>query len=361
MSLGHLLLLVVFNLSMDRTLIVTIADKRPDFLQLQLESFDMFLSDYDFLVLNNNFKRKGRKEIKRICTRLSLRSLRVKRKFRLSRIHNDRAFKRWYNEYRTVNLACSYAMNFFWTQILPDENYRWIIFIDSDMFMTSKFDVPSFMKESDIAFVPQFRGPGLEVSYPWNGIVVIDTKTQPNYLKIDWHPGSVLGHRVDVGGQSHWWLSENKLKSRIKPIMAFAIYDISITDEGRTTSVQIAINGNWNAIANIRNGEVVWDFSKFLPTDSTVLKLDAIDSVMEWRDIDLGRIGEIMKDILNQIVGFDFPAPVYFDMIGIYENDEFNPLIFHYKSGSNYQPWATPTYNFSKTLALRSYLHKNRL
>ena len=51
-----------------------------------------------------------------------------------------------------------------------------------------------------------------------------------------------------------------------------------------------------------------------------------------------------------------FPHPVWIDLIKTQNQEIKESFIFHYKSGSNYQPFATPEYNEKKTQELTKLL-----
>jgi hypothetical protein len=67
-----------------------------------------------------------------------------------------------------------------------------------------------------------------------------------------------------------------------------------------------------------------------------------------------------LRDLIQLAGKFEFPTPWYFDIIGVQDEAEgFKGLVFHYKSGSNYQPWATADYNRRKSKSLASLLDSN--
>lgn len=53
---------------------------------------------------------------------------------------------------------------------------------------------------------------------------------------------------------------------------------------------------------------------------------------------------------------FAWPEPIYIDFIYDLGNAT-DPVVLHYKSGSNYQPWQSVDYNLKKTQALKEMLN----
>jgi hypothetical protein len=124
----------------------------------------------------------------------------------------------------------------------------------------------------------------------------------------------------------------------------------SATGKGNCIRIESQINGNFNfiieynvdsGISSVVSHDNTEDISGFWQSESPLIELASIAS-------EVARLFLSTQD-------FDWPSPHYFDFIGVRENKSFQPFIFHYKSGSNYQPWSTASYNLAKTEALISF------
>ena len=297
---------------------VTLANNRADFLSLQLKSFNKFShTPFNFLVLDNAIEEVQSMQIKEECNKLKLERIKITKKFRLSILHFEYAFKK--KNYKNPNIACSYGMNWFWKYRLSHVNTRYLVFIDSDMFLIGKFNVEDILENHDIAYIPQYRGPNLEVTYPWNGIVIIDLESTIPYAKLDWHPGKAKGFRLDVGGQSYRWLERYRKVMRIKNLTAFTIYDTQ-KDKFGTETTHVALDGNWNVdfIKAADTKLMLHSFERFndLPRSSTLMvpRMSVDESwEPEW-------LQNTLVEVTNVIANQSFPYPEYFDLIGTFAN-----------------------------------------
>ncbi len=336
---------------MPRVAIVTLADKRPDFIEIQLRSFEKHLTgDFEFMVLNNAFDRSRSLAIESECLRLGLREVKVRFSKKLAKAHGERAFK--FGRYSNPNLACSYAMQWFWNEVLPGLKEKNLVFIDSDMFLMGTLNVQELLGDAALAYIPQFRGSNLEIEYPWNGIVVADLSRDLPFQAMDWHPGSVSGIPCDVGGQNHFWLRSHVSSEKVLELAAFTVYGVDRTTVG--WSSHVAINGNWNINLHFdeTKNSYLHDFSGFegnVPDPRTLALPRRLFGSM-W---EIKNIYEPIRQLIDIQNVYDFPSPAYFDLIGRYVAGKLEPFIFHYKSGSNYQTWATDKYNHEKTEVLK--------
>jgi hypothetical protein len=333
---------------------VTLANNRADFLALQLKSFNQFSSNsFEFLVLDNARNEIYSTLIEKECRKLGLQRIKITKKLRLSFLHFEYAFRKI--DYKNPNIACSYGMNWFWKYHLKHVKSRYLVFSDSDMFLIGKFDVEDILKNRDIAYIPQYRGPNLEVRYPWNGIVIIDLKSTIPYAKLDWHPGKARGFRLDVGGQSYRWQEKYEKLMRIKNLTAFTIYSVKRDDFG-TETTHVALDGNWNVdfIKAFDTKLISHTFVRFndVPLSST-LRVPRASVGEGWEP---SVLHAPLVEVQNVIANESFPYPEYFDLIGTFANKKFDFFIFHYKSGSNYQNWSDAKYNSEKTRILEKLI-----
>ena len=165
------------------------ADARPDFIPLQLKTLYKFLnSNFKYVVLNNgrNYFRKSK--IRSICNLMSVDCYEIPTKFRN---HSDPC------------LACAIPLQWaFDTYMIHD---KFPIILDSDIFLIDSLDINLYMSKFDLAAVSQSRG---LVEYLWNGIIFM--KKMKNKNNFNLMPGIVEGQNTDVGGNTYYWLKDNK-------------------------------------------------------------------------------------------------------------------------------------------------------
>jgi hypothetical protein len=220
------------------------------------------------------------------------------------------------------------------------------------MFLVSSLDAKSQLAGKDLAFIPQFRGAELQVEYPWNGVFLADLSSALPLHLMDWHPGFVESIPCDVGGQNFFWMRKHCSQPDANELTAITLYSISETDLG--WRAHIAINGNWNINVNYEESKDLYthDFEGFLNDipDPQSLSLPRRVYGSDWQVSDLV---ESIVTLVSLQKKHNFPEPAYFDLIGTHEAGKVTPWIFHYKSGSNYQSWATEKYNSEKTRVLK--------
>ena len=106
--------------------IFTIANIRPDFIEIQYESIKKYLKDkdFEFIVYNNSFNNKKRYElIENICRKLKIENIKV-------------------NHYRDnkndASLIVADSLNYIWNKYLKYEKDI-LLYIDSDMFLINVY------------------------------------------------------------------------------------------------------------------------------------------------------------------------------------------------------------------------------
>lgn len=322
--------------------IFTIANIRPDFIEIQYDSIKKFLKDTDFeyIVFNNAFNNPKRYQvIEDICRRLGIRSIKV-------------------NHYRDYNndpsLIVSACLNDMWQKHL--RHMKDILFyIDSDMFLIKDLSVNEMMNGYDFGFVPNYRGKNFEVMYAWTGLMFFNMNTLPNPKELVWDTGVVLGHRVDVGGLNHYYLQKYKDKIRVRNLEMWHINDIERNADG-TEFVTGSLNGNvllrmwFNGDASLKKLEtpdVHISKRRFFPYQTEVADYHSV----------------IAQNYIKFITYIDslkvnFPRPLYFDFFKTDTGRFEDCFIFHYKSGSNWLSSSTKEYNKEKTIAFCDFMSK---
>lgn len=322
----------------------TLVDHRPDFLPTQLQSFkNGIIGDFDFIPLNNAFSSERRTRNKSQLSELGLASEQVTRDFVLEFSQLRPAFKR--GAYIDPAMACAYGMDWFWKNILPDSKNTELLFIDSDMFLIDSFDVRTVLNGATFAAIPQYRG---AVSYPYAGIFIGDLQLE-DLSQIRWYPGRFQGENCDVGGKSFKWFQSRLGTQTYRELIMLSVKNAEMGRDATVIESQINGNFNFTFLKSHRGSEV------------KVLSHDPFDDIKPfWRKGDVSaQLSSLARQVASEFEkasGFQWPTPLYFDFVGVRNDESFHPFVFHYKSGSNYQPWATPAYNEKKTRALTNLM-----
>ena len=115
--------------------IATLANIRPDFIELQYNSIKRFVKDkdVDYVVFNNASESKERfEEIRSICGKLGVKHIPVKKR--------NIIFK-WVNE--NISKFVARSLNYIWKNNLQLENDI-VVIIDSDMFFIKEIYIGIF-------------------------------------------------------------------------------------------------------------------------------------------------------------------------------------------------------------------------
>lgn len=167
--------------------IITTADKRPDFIKVQYDSFNKFILDkYEYVVANNGSNPFLRHKISTICKDLKIKEIKIPWKL-----------------YKNPAFACGEPIQYIYDNFLKNDNFFY--FIDSDMFLISKISFRKYVGNFSVLGVHQKRG---KIDYLWNGIIIF--KNLLNGEIINFLPGCVEGEKVDVGGHLYYWLKKTK-------------------------------------------------------------------------------------------------------------------------------------------------------
>ncbi len=188
----------------------TFAHKRPDFIELQVKSFQKYLrDDFELTVFNNatfDCDTRNYDAINLACKQHGITVVDV--------IKDDRIMNRCQaqelvplfdgnGEYSNPNIACAYPLCWAWEFHIRCQE-RYIGIIDSDMFLVESIQFTDYSKDHQLCFVPMTRPGG--ITYMWNALVLADLSKLPEKWNINWWCGIVGEHSVDVGGQTHFYL-----------------------------------------------------------------------------------------------------------------------------------------------------------
>lgn len=329
---------------MKKITIYTIADKRPDFIPVQYESFKKFVKDdYDYIVINNAIDSKKRRDlIRKTCEELQIKSIEVKKENRFKIIGKQKVFSIT-GSYRNANVGTAYPIKWAWEKMCKDENDLFVL-IDSDMFLLKPTSFIEEIGKNDASFVIQYRGIENDktsiVTYPWNGICILNHKKIPSLIDLNWDCGVIekayiSGFSVDVGGYGHYWLKKNKVST--KHISEYAIHNYKILED-KNIWIEATLNGNFHYSFEYnqttkepkqleyytRNQWQIFKTKNILPHMPENFNLTLQKKTIKYFE----------EFILNKQ---DYPAPTF---IGIIEyetfSEEIDPFIVHNKAGSGY-------------------------
>lgn len=189
-----------------RLLVITHSYNRPDFIEIQDKTFKKFLKDdYEFVVFNDAPKDEMCQEITHLCDTLGIRCMRIPQSIHaapyLPREPND--------DYQNPGIRCANVVQYS-LDVLGFDHDDLVMIIDADMFLIQPFSVRDFLKDYQLAGVPQKRG---HVNYIWNGLVFFNMSTLPDKDSIDFNCKKVEGVAVDVGGNMfHYFNAHPDLK-----------------------------------------------------------------------------------------------------------------------------------------------------
>jgi len=356
---------------MKKIKIFTLADHRPDLIEIQNNSIKKYVKDenWEHIVLNNAINSndhvrnsKGKPAnvlernqlIKEICRSVGSTNIDIKleEKFRIT--NNNVNFTD--TVYKDGITATSYALNWTWDNFITEEYKNCInVIIDSDMFFMNDININDLMRNHNFAFIPQYRGDAQEVFYAWNGIIFVkpDQIINPKEFDFDW--GTILGQRTDIGGYSHFYFEKYKNQLKILFLEFWNLGNLVYQNDEEKYEM-CHLNGNLRFDFSMKNNEII-KFEKNKEKLNEIYDKKTFYYEEERENYQRYLVDKIIgiKEILAKKQIF-LPDPIWVDFINVYNKDINESFIFHYKSGSNYQPFATEEYNLQKTKELKKIL-----
>ncbi len=91
-----------------------------------------------------------------------------------------------------------------------------VVMMDSDMFFCEDFSFEEYIKDYNLAFLPQERKPG--VVYMWNNLVIYKPKELPDLYHMSFDSGTIQGHAMDAGAMTYYYLEKYKPYLKIRTI-----------------------------------------------------------------------------------------------------------------------------------------------
>lgn len=317
--------------------IFSFPDKNPEYLQLQIDSYERHMrsEDVEFVVINSSTNFGD--EIKSICNKNKIKHIE-------------------YTGKRNVPWSHYYVeqLNWFVKEVQSKTNDH-IMLIHSDMFFINKIDHISMLKDKKIYFNPQYRNnnrgytppEGYDFFYMWDGVLLFDSEhfnsnNLTHLFNWDYLPVS------DVGGQTYK-LVENLTKGDFGFFEFWNLTDLKdgIFDTHLNGHVRALVDPSLEEIKIFENGVPKKDSYK----GSSLFRY-------EIKKENYGKyFSEKISECFNEhIKNFQFPEPYSVDIIQIAEEDIKKAFIVHLKSGSRSHDAA---YLSSKIKAIRNLVYRS--
>lgn len=329
---------------MKKVTIYTLADKRPDFIPVQYETFKRYVKDdYEYVVVDNCIDSKRRnKAMRDTCEALGITYIKVEVDSDVMKKSGQIATT-LIGTYKNGSIAAGYGFNFIWRGICDYNKDNLFVIIDADMFLTREISWNEELGEKDAAFIYQYRGisedgANAKVIYPWNTLCVFNPAKIPNLKEMNWNSGVskkdyIENFAVDTAGYIHFWMKENKVE--VRHISEYAIHDYKRSAD--SVWIDAVLNGNFH-----------YSFSYNLETKA-VSGFQVYKNY--WQDFEGQRILPHFPAGFEKILPIKtikylerflldkhtYPNPSF---LGLLEFETFNenidPITIHNKAGSGY-------------------------
>ncbi len=231
-----LILIICFSILHSKVLIITHAFCRPDFIELQLKSFNNFLlDDFEFVVFNDAENFVLQKGIQEECERLS-----IKHVFIPQEIHSRPYLPRDpgpHNKNNRRHVDCvQYSMD-----VLGFDFEGVVGIIDSDMFMIQPFSIENYMQNKDIAGLVRRKTDPTYPTYFSPAICFMKMNILPNRRSLNFNCGKIGNWVVDSGGYTHLYLKSNP-KVILEDVSVLYSGDLYLADDHRNISCNHSIS-----------------------------------------------------------------------------------------------------------------------
>lgn len=307
---------------MKKLKIFTFPDRNPEYLQLQIDSYKIYVEDADTELIVVNASTSHADEIDTICRNNSIKSIKY--------TGNNNGFKTYYVE----------QLNWFRDTIQKDIS-DYILLIHSDMFFINKFDYKNLMYNKKIIINPQYRLNN-SLYYMWDGVLLFDSEyINENNLRNLFIWNSVEGIS-DMGGQTSSLL-KNINQENIDFFEFWTVYNIN----GNT--LETTLNGNIWFTFDMQEKKI----REEIPMGNKCFPYE--DENENYNDYYTNKMLLVKENFSDK---YNFPHPVYFDLIQIKNGDLLMSPILHLKSGSGYQNWYNSEYIKQKLSELNKIIKK---
>ena len=328
--------------------IATMANVRPDFIELQQESIRRFVEDVDveYVVFNTAYDNAQRfNQIETICSQQKIKTISVKSPSYIRRLLNK----------RNASRAVGFNLNTIWKKHLSKEKGL-LVLIDSDMFFMKKVSIEKLFSDKDLCIVPKYHGANLAHVSIWTGLMFFNMDTLPSPEELRWEPGSMHGYKVDVGGLTSHYIQKHTPELKICYMEMWNLEDIIHFPSGNK-QILCSLNGNIrfvidydprNTMIQVQTKDPFLSRKKLFPYQKE--QSDFFEYISKkFLEFEL---------VLSQ-EKLELPHPFWIDFFNTADSPLTESFIFHYKSGSNWLPFSTDEYNAQKTRAVAQFI-KNK-
>lgn len=195
------------SLMAEKILFITHAFNRPDFLEIQVKTFNKLLKDpYELVVFNDSPNSYMEQQINEKCALLGLRVFRVPQ-------HLHMRPGRQSAGHRHMD-GIQYALD-----TIGYDYDGIVVLIDSDMFLVKEFNVAEYMKGVHLAGDLQGRsGNGVEVRYLSPALAFMNMGMLPDKRSLCFEGGYIHGLACDVGAYTYYYMQAH-------PELTYTFYD----------------------------------------------------------------------------------------------------------------------------------------
>ena|ERR1700722_1663397 len=191
----------------EKVLIFTYSFNRPDFIEMQYQTFKKFLQDdYEYIVFNDAVNESIHAQIEATCAGLNIRCINIPQEIHslpyLPRLPRD-SFN--HPSIRNCNVV-QYSLN-----SLGLFHNGIVALFDSDLFLVKEFSITKFMQNHQLAGLAQSRKRknNTLINYIWIGLVFLDMSKLPNKQSINFNTGRIDDEPVDAGGYTYFYLQNS--------------------------------------------------------------------------------------------------------------------------------------------------------
>jgi hypothetical protein len=312
-----------------KLLIFSFPDRNPEYLQLQIDSYNKYMNDgnSEFIIINASTSYSN--QVEEICKINNIKCIYYDGNRNVS-FSNHIGFSNYFVE----------QLNWFRETIQKNTN-DYIMMIHSDMFFINKINYKKLMSEKKLYFNPQYRD-NFNLFYMWDGILLFDSEyfnknDLTKYFVWNGVPGS------DVGGETHNLLL-NIDKSFYNFFEMWNIYDLS------NNKFDTHLNGNIRYTFQMGSNSL--NESKAFPNKSFPYEIER-ENYDEYYTNNFYILKELFID------NYNFINPIHIDIIQLIDEDLTNSPILHFKSGSGYQPFYNPSYANHKLDVIKKIIFRD--
>lgn len=198
----YILLLSFFSqIAIAKVLFFTHAFNRPDFLTLQVKTFNALLEDeYELVVFNDAADPHMERQINAQCDALGLQHFRVPQHLH----HRPGRHSAGHRHMDGIQFALDTI------QYDVQGAYDYVVLIDSDAFLIKPFSIKKYMEGYDIAGKIEGRTDGsIRVRHLSPVLVFMNMKTLPNKQTLTFEGGYIHNLACDVGAHTYYYLTNN--------------------------------------------------------------------------------------------------------------------------------------------------------